>query len=69
MLILSTAANANKSLWSLIVQLYELDPLLVIFSAFFGVIIIILGIMALWGAIKIGEDPSSGGPPYGTPWG
>ena len=56
MLILSTAANANKSLWSLIVQLYKLDPLLVIFSAFFGVIIIVLGIMALLGAIKIAEN-------------
>ena len=68
-LISSTDPNPIKTIWLILLDCNRIYPGFLILFIICVLAVIILGIIGIIGAIKIGKDPSSGGPPYGTPWG
>ena len=71
MLFLSTAANANKSLWSLIQHLNELIPCfgyLLVLLSIMGVVFAVIGAWCILGTNQLDTEGSYPGSIH-TPWG
>lgn len=56
MLVLSTVANANKSIWDILLHIHKLYPGLISLAIICFIVLTILGFMAFMGAIKIAEN-------------